>query len=49
MKYKPKGEEFESLAGVNIIPVIDLRRRLNMESKKTDKHSRDWILILTLE
>jgi biopolymer transport protein ExbD len=24
MKYKPKGEEFESLAGVNIIPVIDV-------------------------
>ena len=24
MKYKPKSEEFESLAGVNIIPVIDV-------------------------
>ena len=24
MKYKPKAEEFESLAGVNIIPVIDV-------------------------
>jgi len=24
MKYKPKTEEFESLAGVNIIPVIDV-------------------------
>src|SRR6185503_4962633 len=24
MKYKPRGEEFESLAGVNIIPVIDV-------------------------
>src|SRR5258708_20266736 len=24
MKYKPKGDEFESLAGVNIIPVIDV-------------------------
>src|SRR5712692_6204844 len=24
MKYQPKAEEFESLAGVNIIPVIDV-------------------------
>src|SRR5580693_2865708 len=24
MKYKPRSEEFESLAGVNIIPVIDV-------------------------
>src|SRR5713226_1724170 len=24
MKYKPKSEDFESLAGVNIIPVIDV-------------------------
>jgi biopolymer transport protein ExbD len=24
MKYKPKSEEYESLAGVNIIPVIDV-------------------------
>src|SRR5512138_2090881 len=24
MKYKPKAEEFDSLAGVNIIPVIDV-------------------------
>jgi biopolymer transport protein ExbD len=24
MKYKPKGEEYDSLAGVNIIPVIDV-------------------------
>jgi biopolymer transport protein ExbD len=24
MRYKPKSEEFESLAGVNIIPVIDV-------------------------
>jgi len=24
MKYKPKAEEFQSLAGVNIIPVIDV-------------------------
>jgi len=24
MKYKPRGEEFTSLAGVNIIPVIDV-------------------------
>lgn len=24
MKYKPQGEEFQSLAGVNIIPVIDV-------------------------
>lgn len=33
----------------NIIPVIDLRRRLNMTSNTTNKQSKDWILILTIE
>jgi purine-binding chemotaxis protein CheW len=34
----------------NIIPVIDLRRRLNMENKKANLHNnKDWILILTID
>lgn len=34
----------------NIIPVIDLRRRLNMRDKQRAKTSnKDWILILTID
>jgi purine-binding chemotaxis protein CheW len=32
----------------NIIPVIDLRRRLNMHDREGAKETREWILILTI-
>jgi purine-binding chemotaxis protein CheW len=33
----------------NIIPVIDLRRRLNMTVDKVSGENKDWILILTID